>query len=164
MNTVQREGLQEIAWGAVWIAGAIAFWLAVAGNPIDDLRLTVSARSASGQITDSREDAEARDEGGTAWHHAVAYTFTLPNGREVTSGSSGAGRLPSDLVNLKGSVPAEIEYLPSSPSVNRLKGSGSQSVTEWFLRKVGVGGLLLVVFAWPGVKMIRDGMSTLRSG
>ena len=32
---------------------------------------------------------------------------------------------------------------------------------EWLLRKVGFGGILLVFFASPGVKLIRDGVRAL---
>jgi hypothetical protein len=163
MKGARLEAIKTIAFGVVWCFGAIAIWLSAAGNPIDDLRLVLSARIAPGQVTDSSEDAEDRDDGGTAWYHAVAYTFRLPDGREVKSGSSGPGRLRPDFVELKQPVPTDVEYLPESPSVNRLKGSGSQTVTEWFLRKVGAGGLFLALLLWPGVRLIRDGTADFRT-
>ena len=159
----RREGLKIAVWGVLWIVGAVAFWLYAAGNPINDLRLALSASVAAGQVTDSWEDAEDTDSGGLSWSHGVAYTFFLPDGFEVKSGEVGSGRLRSEFVDLKRPVPVEIEYLAGSPAVNRLKGNGSQSLGEWLLRKVGVGGLLLVVFLLPGVQLFRSGVAELRS-
>lgn len=80
----------------------------------------------------------------------------------MRSFSKGSGRLSAELADLKSPVPVEVEYVPAHPSVNRLKGEGSQSFAGWFLR-TGLSGLLLVLFLAPGVKLIRDGLTTLRA-
>jgi len=162
MANTRREALKSITWGLTWVVGAIAFWLQVAGNPIHDLQLALSAEVAPGRVTDSSEDVEFGDDGRENWWSGVGYTFVLPDGREIESGQSGEERLPPELVDISEPVPVEVEYLADSPTTNRLKGSGSQSLGEWLLRKVGFGGVLLVLFLMPGVTMLRNGIAELR--
>lgn len=73
------------------------------------------------------------------------------------------GRLRAELVDLEAPLPVEIEYAPLAPSINRIKGDGSQTVFEWLLRKVGAGGLLAILLASPGIVLIRDGIRVYRS-
>jgi hypothetical protein len=63
MASERREAIKTLIWGAVWIVGAVAFWLHAAGNLIHDLRLALSANVAQGQVTGSWEDAEDGDDG-----------------------------------------------------------------------------------------------------
>jgi hypothetical protein len=56
-----------------------------------------------------------------------------------------------------------VEYLPSSPTINRLKGSGSQSFWEWLLRKVGAGGSCSFSFWGQALVMLRQGLLELRN-
>jgi hypothetical protein len=87
----------------------------------------------------------------------------LPDGREFKSSISGDRELLPELVDLKQPVPTEVEYLATSPTTSRIKGSGSQSLAEWLLHKVWLGGLLLALFLLPGVKVIRAGTIELRA-
>jgi len=162
MTDSRRETLKTIAWGVIWIVGAATFWLYGVGNPIHDLRLALSAEVAPGRVTDSWEDAEDGDDGRPRWFSALAYTFVLPDGREIKSGDSGSSRLRPEFVNITEPVPVEVEYLPNSPTINRLRGSGSQSLGEWLLRKGGAGGALLALLLIPGVQMLRSGIAELR--
>lgn len=112
----RREAMKTVIWGLVWLVGAVALWLQAAGNLIHDLRLALSASVAQGHVTDSWEDAEDGDDGRLNWHHAVAFTFVLADGREVKSGARGDGRLLREFVDLKQPVPVEVEYLAASPT------------------------------------------------
>ena len=141
------------------LAGAVWFWLALVGNPLRDLRLLRAAETVPGQVIEAWEDAEAGEEGGTVWFHGAVYTFRLPDGTEI-SGATGSrtGRLRADLIDLDEPVSVEVEYDPADPTINRLKGEGSQSLLEWLLRKAGLGALLLAMFLAPGIIIIRHGI------
>jgi hypothetical protein len=100
-HSTDREALKSVAWGLVWVMGAVWFWLHLAGSPIDDFRLMLYATTAQGQIVETWEDVGDRDDGGVDWFYSIAYTFKLPNGREVRSFSKGSGRLSAELADLK---------------------------------------------------------------
>ena len=156
------KALKTMWWGVFWIAGAVWFWLEAAGNPITDLRLALSGRVAPGHVIGAWENAEDTDFGQTSWSHSIAYSFKLPDGSEIKAGYRGGGRLLPAFVDLKQPVPVEVEYLPSSPSDNRVKGYGSQSFGDWLWRKVGLGGFLLAMFLRPGATLLREGFAKLR--
>jgi hypothetical protein len=159
----RREALTTAALGLIWMVGVVWLSLDSARHAFNDLRLAGSAKIAPGQVIDTDEDAEDADDGTLVWSHRVEYTFTLPSGHEIKSGSSGGGRLRDDWRNLKQPVPIEVEYDPRSPTINRLRGSGSHRVMEWFLRNVGLRGILLVLFLSPGVGLLRNGVAALRA-
>ena len=161
---VQGKALKRIAWGLVWMVCATWFWLHLVGNPIHDLRLMLWARTAPGHIVDTWEDVEDGDDGRAHWYHSAAYTFHLPDGREVsaTTGSR-SGRLRPEFVDFEQPIPIEVEYDPTNPSISRLKGEGCQSLVEWLFRKVCLGGLMFVLFVSPGVQLIRDGIRSFPS-
>lgn len=161
MVGVRRHALTTAALGLIWIVGVLWFSLDSVRHALDDLRLTRFAAVAPGQVVSTDEDTEDADDGTLLWFHRVEYKFTLPGGHEIRSGSSGDGPLRDDWRNLKQPVSVEVEYDPRFPTINRLKGNGCQSVTEWFIRKVGVGGSLIVLFLWPGIAKLRDGVAAL---
>ena len=156
----RREALKTTAWGLVWIVGAVWFWLGLGTNPLDDLRLMLSAKTTQGQIIDTWEDAGDGDDGRVHWSSAIIYSFKLPSGREVKGVSKGNSRLPPELADLKNPVPVEVEYVPSRPSLNRLQGDGSQSLFHWLWR-TALSIFLLALFASPGFKLTRDGLRSL---
>jgi hypothetical protein len=131
------------------------------GNPIHDLRLVLYAVTAPGEITETWEDVTDGDDGRAHWTHAVVYKFRLPDGREVIGTEHGSRRLLPELADLKKPVAADVEYDPSNPSINRLKGSGSQSLSGWFLRTAVALGLLAMFLA-PGIQVFRDGLAEMR--
>lgn len=153
-----------MACGLGLIVGAVWFWLYLVGNPIHDLRLMLYAKTAPGQIIDTWEEPGDGDQGQTFWDSGCVYTFRLPDGREMRDVHTGQGRLRSEFRNLAHPVAVEVEYDPVDPSISRIKGDGSQSLVDWLLRKVGLGGLLLILFVSPGVKLIRDGVRRFRAG
>jgi hypothetical protein len=53
------------------------------------------------------------------WWHAVAFTFVLPDGREIKSGESGSGRLRREFADIKEPVPVEVEYHPTRTMCHR---------------------------------------------
>ena len=113
----RRESLKTLTWGLVWIVGAAWFVFDGLVDPISDLRLMLDGRTAADEIIGTFEDVD---------------------GRVVEGVSKGSGRLPADLVDLKASVPVEVEYHPDTPSLNRLKGDGSHTLGGWLLRTAGL--------------------------
>lgn len=101
--------------------------------------------------------------GQTSSDSGCVYTFRLPDGRERRGFHTGQGRLRSDLRDLAHSIAVEVEYDPVDPSISCIKGDGSQNLVEWLLRKVVLGGVLLILFVSPGVMVIRDGVRTFRA-
>lgn len=142
--------------GAVWLVVWCLFLWHEAGNPLNELALIRHGSTVPGFITDTWEDADAGDQGGTHWYHGAAYTYRLPDGREFTAATHGNGRLREELQGLEEPYAVEVEYLHNDPSVSRVKGGGCQTVTEWAWRKVGLGGLLLILLAAPGIAMLRN--------
>ena len=157
----RKDALKTLGWGVLWIVGAVWFWLSMARNPLDALRLMLYGKAAPGQIVDTWEDADDGDDGRVHWSSAVVYTFTLPSGREVKGVSKGSGQLPPEWAELKNPIPVEVEYMPSRPSINRLEGEGSQRFAGWLWR-TGLSLFLLALFLSPGVKLLRDGLTELR--
>jgi len=158
ISTTRKAYWPEVVSGVAMTLVALWFWFHVNGDLLQDLRLLQAAEVAPGQIIDSWEDLEDGEEGQTHWFHAAVYTFRLPDGQELHGAARGTGRLREQFRNLGGPVPIEVEYDPADPSVNRLKGSGSQSVIEWVLRKLLLGGILLVVLVSPGLLLCRNGV------
>ena len=158
-----RESIKTILWGVAWIAGACGLWYWLAGNPLDELALIQRARIAPGAIVDTWEDVDEDDEGQDLWSHGATYTYRLPDGRELTQSTQNKpGRLRDEFVDLQQPYPVEVEYLPEDPTISRIKGDGSDSLSEWLWRDVGLGGLLLAAFLLPGIGLLRNGVRDLR--
>lgn len=160
----KREALKVMACGLALTVAAIWFWLYLVGNPIHDLRLMLYGRTTPGHIIDAWEDVNDGSKGEAYWSHGAAYTYRLPDGREL-KGRTGSrpGRLGTELTSLDKPISVEVEYDPDDPSLSRIKGSGSQSITEWLLRKVGLGAFLLFLLLLPGGTLIRTGLRGLRA-
>jgi hypothetical protein len=52
----------------------------------------------------------------------------------------------------------DVEYLPNAPEVSRVKGDGCQSIVEWVIRKIILGGIMLAVFVGGGVWCVWEGV------
>ena len=160
----RKAALKRIAWGLVALAFSIGFFEYLVENPYHEFLLIQNAQTAPGHVTDTWEEAESGDDGGTHWTCSYTYVFQLPDGREVTAYSGHrSGQLRPEFSYIEEPVPVEVEYFPTDPSINRIKGDGCQTVLEWFLRKVCVGGFLLVMLCLPGGYLLRDGIKALRS-
>lgn len=141
---MKKEAGKTLLYGIVWVIGAFFFWKSLVGWPLDDLRLLLHGTTTSGYITDTWEEAES-GENGTVWLHGATYRYRLPDGQEIERETlTRQGRLDTDFRYLSEPYPIEVEYLPSNPEVNRIKGEGTQSLFEWAWRKAGLGILLLV--------------------
>jgi hypothetical protein len=149
-NYKYRHASITILLGVALIIGGILFWYHIAGNPLDEFALIKRAKVAPCILADSYED-EHEDERGQVYPSEVGiYTFRLPDGREFKTYTEGPlGELEKQL---------EVEYLPDNPSVNRIKGDGCQSIFEWLWRKMGIGGLLLLMCLAPGFLILREGI------
>lgn len=151
--------VKTLAWGILWILGAVWFWHYSFGNPLDELALIRRAQIAPGSIVDTWEDVGDDDYGRAHWSNKATYTYRLPDGREFTkSTKSVSGRLKETFRDLQQPYPIEVEYLPDKPMVSRIKGDGSDSIMDWLWRKVGLGGVLLILFASPGIILLRNGV------
>jgi hypothetical protein len=125
---IKSDRLKTVLLGLLLLTGGFRFWLYLFGNPINELTLIRRGVAAKGFITN---------------HSVSYYEFRLPNGQMV-KGETGAISyyMPGHVV--------EVEYLPDNPAVNRIKGDGCSTVTEWIWSNVG----LLILFFSPGVGLI----------
>ncbi len=126
---IKSDGLKTILLGLLLLTGGLWLWIYLLGNPINELALIRRGMTANGFIKDPSDSYD--------------YEFRLPNGQMV-EGMTGeiAYYMPGSVV--------EVEYLPHNPAVNRIKGDGSSTVTEWIWSN---GGLLILFFS-PGVGLI----------
>jgi uncharacterized protein DUF3592 len=148
--------LPTVFVGLMLTVGGFLFWLYLVGNPINEMRLITDGVTAKGVITDVREGYEDCDScpGRKYLHYNASYTFQLPNGQTVEAETKDSNGLRPDII----ANGIEVEYLPDSPEVNRIKGTGSPTFTDWIWRKAGIGGLLLVMCLSPGVGLIHWGV------
>jgi hypothetical protein len=121
-----------------------------------------SAETVVGQVVDAFEDVEEAESGQDNWFSVIAYRFWLRDGREFVGKSQGPGRLPEHLRDATLPVSIDVEYLLADPSVNRLAGDGSQSMSHMLFRW-SLGLFLFVMCARPGVAMLRDGLFAYRN-
>lgn len=158
-----RDAVKTISWGVLFMVGGAWLWYIMVDNPFDDLALICRAETVPGFIIDTWEEVDTGDEGGTYWSHGATYKYTLPDGNEVTQNTGfSSGRLKDELRDLEQPYPIEVEYLPDSPDVSRIKGSGSPTIFDWVWRKAGLGSLLLAMFVAPGISVLRDGIRKYR--
>ena len=156
------DAAKTCVWGLLWLLGACWFFYSVVGNPIDELTLILRAETAPGFVIDAWEDMEAGDRV-THWTHAATYKYELPDGRQFTGHTrQKSGRLKDALRNPLAPYPVEVEYLPHNPEVSRIKGDGSGSLIDFLWRKVGLGLVLLLVFASPGIMLLRKGFCDMK--
>jgi hypothetical protein len=154
-NDKYRHTVITILLGIVLIIGGVLFWYHIAGNPLDEIALIKRAKVATCILVDTYEDEHEDDRGHVYSSDVGIYTFCLPDGREFkTHTRAPIGQLEKRL---------EVEYLPDNPSVNRIKGDGCQSFEEWLWRKVGVGGLFLLMCITPGFLLLRGGIRKLKT-
>jgi len=145
-----REPIKTIIWGAVLIILALLFWYHIVGDPLDEFALIQKAKLATGILVDSYE-VDTGDERGNVYDVGV-YKFSLPDGRKFKAFTK----------NSIGELEEQVEYLPSNPSINRIKGEGCQSITEWVEKKIIFGGILLAMFFSPGFILTRNGIKEIK--
>jgi hypothetical protein len=126
---IKSDRLKTVLLGLLLLAGGLWLWIYLLGNPINELALIRRGVTAKGFFTGPNDSYD--------------YEFRLPNGQMV-EGKTGviAYYMPGYVI--------EVEYLPDNPAVNRIKGDGCSTVTEWIWSNVG----LLILFFSPGVGLI----------
>ena len=153
-NNKLRDSVLILRGGVLWILGGCWFWCYLAGNPLDELALIRRAQVATGSLVETHEHEEEDDRGHVYLSDVGDYAFRVPDGSDFKAST----RVPTgDLKEQE-----QVEYLPDNPAVNRIKGDGCQSITEWLWRKVGLGSLLLTLLAGPGIVLLRHGVRDIR--
>src|SRR5690606_34736840 len=92
----------------------------------------------------AEQEAESADTGQTIWSHHATYSFKTVDGRLVRGSESSTGMLRPEFVDFQESVPVVVEYLPSQPTVNRLRGGDRISLASLAIR-------VLLALAFIGV-------------
>ena len=139
-------------WGAIWIIFASMFvWHIIGGNPLNELALIRRAQIISGSLVDTYEDEQEDYRGTIHYSEKGIYSYRLPDGREFKA------------MSRQVEEEREVEYLPDNPAVNRIKGDGCQSVTEWLLRKVILGGFFLALLVSPGIALLKNGVQEMKN-
>lgn len=156
------DSRKTLVIGCIWIAACLVVFFATGGNPFDELspglsdELALIRRSerAVGVLAEKAVDEVEDDRGRVGVSDVGKYLFTALDGGEFTTWTrTPAGQLLNQV---------EVEYLPESPSINRVKGNGCESFWEWIWRRVGLGLFLLGMFAAPGVSMVYSSIVELR--
>ncbi len=160
VQTARREALTSFAWAAALVAGGLWFSFYL-WHPLEDFRLMTGARTIQGEIVGTDVEVEDCDSGADCTRGFVGYRFQ-PAGADWHGGrASFDGGLPPEFQNVALPAPVEIEYLPSDPTVNRLKDAGSTSLGEWLFRlPLWLG--LAYLFCSPGFAMFRQARAQLQ--
>lgn len=145
---------KTILGGSLLLIGAVWFWYHAVGNPINEFALIRRAQIATGTLIDTYEDEQEDYRGHVYFSDVGVYTFNVPGGREFKT----LTRVPTGQLKER----QEIEYLSDAPSVNRVKGDGCRTVFELLWRKIGLGGLLLVLFAGSGIALLQNGIREIQ--
>jgi hypothetical protein len=154
--------LGDALCGVIWLTVAFGVWFSIVGNPFEELALIRYSHTAEGYIIDTWEDVENGDEGGSSWFHSAAYKYRVASGREFTNWTrQSSGRLRAEFRDIAQPLPIQVEYLPDSPEVSRIKGSGSPNLFDWLWRIAGLGSLLLAVALAPGCSILRGAVRGL---
>jgi lipopolysaccharide export LptBFGC system permease protein LptF len=150
-------------WGLTTFLLAIAFLYHFTGNPYHEFLLITQAKTANGLITYSEESKDvAEPEGRSAsevYDVYYEYTFATEEGKTIKSHATDRNSEPGYLkeVNEK-PMPIEVEYIPTAPEINRIKGRNyqAQTITEFLWRRVGLGIVLLLMFTSVGFTIARN--------
>lgn len=138
--------IKGIVIGVICLIIAIWFWLSQVGNPFDELALIRKAQTTYGVLVDSFDIESAGSNDRIAILDRGIYAFNV-GGQEFKTFID----VPMGELNER----EEVEYLPDNPEVNRIKGEGCQSVVEWLWRKMGIGGVILLMLCSIGFVMLR---------
>ena len=143
----KRTAIYEIFWGLVLTVAAAAFWYSIVGNPIEELWLLQTGAEAKIEIGECFDDVVEDDQG----HGGIVER--CPFSYQVNSQVYyGRGDNISD---------SEVIYLPSAPSVHRLKSLLATGYADWFFRKILLGLVLLVIFLSAGVGLFYTALKNL---
>lgn len=147
MTEAQPRPLVQALWGLIWLLGGLWFWHWAVGNPVHELALIRNAKTIDAELVDTSE-FDGEDERGNYYEGVNgAYLFRV-DGKEFYALST-QSHSRFDAIAL-------VEYLDDDPAVNRMKGDGAQSVSEWLWRKLGLGLVLAGFCLAPGIAQLRS--------
>jgi len=151
--------------GAIIVVAA--FWFvgySIKVNPYYEYMLITNSKVTNGfiiRVEEYEEEVDVPDSQGGGSEPVTIdnykYTFKTQDGKIINNWSSDLGYIE----NFTGEpLPIEVEYLPDSPEVNRVKDKTSQCKTigEFIWRRLGLGILLLLMFSSIGYHFIRMGI------
>jgi hypothetical protein len=152
--------------GFVMIVVVIWAWVRLTGNPIKDLRLIVSGEIVKGYVTNAQEiPIEYETNNGTkeGFQAVCKYYFTTIEGIKVVDSTALGGEMPDYLKGVeRNPYQVEVQYLPSNPKNHKIRDFDFMDLREWFIKKVLVGGVLLVVFLSLGFSVIRSSIKEFK--
>lgn len=148
------EPVKTLICGVVAILVALWFWLSLVKNPFHEFALIRRAQVAAGSLVDTFESEQEDFRGHVYFSDVGVYAYRVPDGREFKTTT----RVPTGQLKEH----QEVEYLPDSPAVSRIRGDGCHSITEWLWRKVALGLLLLAIFLSPGVVLLRRAIRAMK--
>lgn len=146
--------IKGIVIGLICMIVALWFMWEMVGNPFDELALIRKAETTNCTLIDSYIDETEGYRGKVFFADVGIYSFFVSDGSEFKA----IDRAP--LGKLK--EYQEVEYLPDNPKVNRIKGEGCQSITEWLWRKIGIGSFLLLMFLSIGFIVLKSSIIKFR--
>ncbi len=157
--------IKNCFWGV--IASIVASWFVfylTGGNPFHEYLLITKGLTTNGFIINSKEYEDEVDvpdsQGGGSEPVTVEnyeYTFSTQDGKVINNWSSDLGYIK----NFTGRpLLIQVEYLPDSPEINRVKDETSQCKTigEFVWRRLVLGMLLLLMFLSIGFTLIKVGI------
>lgn len=146
-----KESHKNIIYGLIWCLICLALYYNGVSKPFEELKLIQNGQTTTGQINKCYESVED-DDGKTTAEDTCFYSFKLND--QVFEGMTHEANNELDQI--------EIEYLADNPEINRLKGEGGSTVSEWIWQRLAGRTFFLLLFLTPGILLIKNGVSELR--
>ncbi len=147
-----KDKMQFIVLGVVaLILGVIVFCnSAPRPGPLDTLALIYQGRSTSAKLVHS-EEVEVEDERGNVGYSDVGtYRYQVRGVEFKIMDQRRSGELPET---------TQVEYLPDSPKVCRIKGRGAQTIWGFLMHDIILGALVFAVCISPALWLLREGFN-----
>jgi len=120
----------------------------------DELALIRHAAIAPGVVTDNWQEIDTNEYGVPyVSGRGVSYKYWLPDGRSFSTTANYYETLPP---NLPDSV--QVEYLPDSPSISRIKGYGSSSIVGWIFGSLLIERYMSIMLLALGIWLMQKGV------
>lgn len=125
---------------AVIALGVLAFFI-LRGNPVNDFQLMTRGATLQGIAIEVNDFEDQEDNATTKRYFFIKYEFKTPTGEtihdivEVPGKSTDKGYVTGQSL--------DIQYLPETPKVHRIKSLASLTLTEWILNNL-LFGLLAI--------------------
>ena len=121
-----------------------------------DIALRMLGAHADALIISAEEEIDSDDSGRTLWFNWATYSFKTETGEVIYGKTNGTGRLRKDLIDIKEPVPAIVEYLPSSPSINRLRSNRDPIPIPGLLIRTLIALAVVGFFIWSVYRAILE--------